>query len=151
MYRADGTVVLTDFGIAKEIAAATTGLTATGAAIGTPTYMSPNRPRAKILTVARISTAWAWNADNTGDRINLISRQTPNRNSRNVAKAVTLRATNPGDAAKPIHRAQKKTEGVNLRVSVLVSCANLSCFIPVQCQRCERLFVTVGKNLVMSE
>ncbi len=49
MYRADGTVVLTDFGIAKEIAAATTGLTATGAAIGTPTYMSPEQARGEEL------------------------------------------------------------------------------------------------------
>ncbi len=49
MYRADGTVVLTDFGIAKEIAAATSGLTATGAAIGTPTYMSPEQAKGKEL------------------------------------------------------------------------------------------------------
>ncbi len=49
MYRADGTVVLTDFGIAKEIAAATTGLTATGAAIGTPTYMSPEQAKGEEL------------------------------------------------------------------------------------------------------
>lgn len=49
MYRADGTVVLTDFGIAKEIAAATSGLTATGAAIGTPTYMSPEQAKGEEL------------------------------------------------------------------------------------------------------
>ncbi len=49
MFRGDGSVVLTDFGIAKDIEAANTAFTATGAAIGTPTYMSPEQAKGENL------------------------------------------------------------------------------------------------------
>ncbi|MEH6823596.1 MAG: SUMF1/EgtB/PvdO family nonheme iron enzyme [Motiliproteus sp.] len=49
MFRGDGSVVLTDFGIAKDIEAASTAFTATGAAIGTPTYMSPEQAKGENL------------------------------------------------------------------------------------------------------
>jgi serine/threonine-protein kinase len=55
-----GRVVVTDFGIAKALSS-TTGsgtLTATGVAIGTPHYMSPEATARS--TAARTSTVWAW-------------------------------------------------------------------------------------------
>jgi serine/threonine-protein kinase PpkA len=44
LFRADGTVVLTDFGIAKAVGAGTR-MTATGMTIGTSHYMSPEQAR----------------------------------------------------------------------------------------------------------
>lgn len=48
LFRADGTPVLTDFGIAKEIADASLK-TKTGTAMGTPTYMSPEQAMGQVV------------------------------------------------------------------------------------------------------
>lgn len=50
MLDAHGRVIVTDFGIAKQISAGT--LTASGSAIGTPYYMSPEQCRGLIVTGA---------------------------------------------------------------------------------------------------
>jgi serine/threonine-protein kinase PpkA len=49
LFRSDGTPVLTDFGIAKELHAKTK-LTATGAALGTPYYLSPEQLQGAPVT-----------------------------------------------------------------------------------------------------
>lgn len=48
LFKADGTAVLADFGIAKAMDA-TSGATMAGASIGTPDYMSPEQARAEAV------------------------------------------------------------------------------------------------------
>jgi WD40 repeat protein len=43
LFAADGTLKITDFGLAKRLDAAATGPTATGAVLGTPCYMAPEQ------------------------------------------------------------------------------------------------------------
>ena len=43
---------LSDFGIAKAVGGADTGLTVTGATPGSPAYMAPEQPRTSALTAA---------------------------------------------------------------------------------------------------
>jgi serine/threonine-protein kinase PpkA len=48
MFREDGTLLLTDFGIAKQLGG-TSDLTVTGSTLGTPHYLSPEQAQAKPL------------------------------------------------------------------------------------------------------
>ena len=48
MFREDGTLLLTDFGIAKQLGG-TSDLTVTGSTLGTPHYLSPEQARAQPL------------------------------------------------------------------------------------------------------
>jgi serine/threonine protein kinase len=48
MFREDGTVLLTDFGIAKQLGG-TSDLTVTGSTLGSPHYLSPEQAQAKPL------------------------------------------------------------------------------------------------------
>jgi len=49
LFRKDGTCVLSDFGIARAHDVAATRMTATGAVVGTPYYMSPEQAQGKEL------------------------------------------------------------------------------------------------------
>ena len=52
MYAGDGTVKVTDFGIAKVLGGAQTVATVAGQVLGTPAYMSPEQARGEELTPA---------------------------------------------------------------------------------------------------
>jgi serine/threonine-protein kinase len=56
LVRPNGTLVLTDYGIARTAAAAQ--LTATGAILGTASYISPSRPRAFRRARPPMCTRW---------------------------------------------------------------------------------------------
>jgi serine/threonine protein kinase len=43
LFGADGTPKITDFGVAKQLGAESTGMTLTGMVVGTPTYMAPEQ------------------------------------------------------------------------------------------------------------
>ena len=62
---ADGTPKITDFGLARRLDGEA-GLTRTGAAVGTPSYMAPEQARGKAADVGprRTSTPWARSCTN---------------------------------------------------------------------------------------
>ena len=59
MLRADGTLALIDFGLAKHVHDRRPEITATGEIFGTPYYMSPEQGHGQRSTSAAICTASA--------------------------------------------------------------------------------------------